>query len=50
MLDIPFRIFVHVCVALDRVFFYEELDALVEGCGDRRRLFSEKYFYRIVGS
>lgn len=50
MLHIPFRIFVHVCVALNRVLFNEEFDALVEGGGDRRRLFSEEYFYRIVGS
>lgn len=50
MLHIPFGVFVHVCVALDRVFFDEEFDALIEGCGDRRRLLPEEYLHRIVGS
>lgn len=38
-----------MCVALDRVFFYEEFDALVEGSGDGGRLFAQKDLDGVVG-
>lgn len=36
-------------VRLHGILFDQEFDALIEGCGDRRRLLAQQHLHRIVG-
>lgn len=45
---LPLAVLVHVSVRLYRVFLDKELNALVEGCGDRWRLLPEQHLHRVI--
>lgn len=44
---LPFRVLVHMSVALYAIFLDKEFDSLIKGCSDTWRLFSQKNIDRI---